>query len=156
MIKIGSEAPQFSAEATPGSRKVSLDDFRGRYLVLYFYTHSAAPPCKREAEQFRDASSELKELGAEVVGVSANDLASQCKLADAVKTTFPLIADADGQIARAYDVLWPLIRYAHRVTFLIDPEGKIHSIFSDELRTGKHVDFALSALRRLKAQRTAK
>lgn len=140
------KAPAFSAPANTG-KTVQLEDYRGRHLVLYFYPASFTYGCTRETVRFRDATAELAALGADIVGVSPDALDVQCKFASHYVTTFPMLADTDRTIARAYEALYPLISHVKRVTFVIDPESYIVARFHHELMFEKHVDDALEFMR---------
>jgi peroxiredoxin Q/BCP len=140
------QAPDFSAQASTGGA-VSLSDFRGRYLVLYFYPASFTFGCTRETVRFRDARAELAALGADIVGVSPDPLETQCKFADHYQTMFPIISDADRTIAKAYRTLFPLVDWVQRTTFVIDPDGIIVARFHHELMFEKHVDDAIAFLK---------
>jgi peroxiredoxin len=143
------KAPLFSAQASTG-KAVQLVDYRGKYLVLYFYPKSFTPGCTQETILFRDHQAELSDFGAEILGVSRDTEAVQCKFADNYEVRFPIIADPDGAICRSYAVdrrLWPV---AKRVTFLIDPEGFVIGRFKHEFRIGMHLDDVLKALRQLR------
>ena len=136
----------FEADASPVGR-ISLADYRGKYLVLYFYPASFTLVCTKETIGFRDAAAELRVLGAEVVGISPDPLDKQCKFADHYQTKFPIIADPEGRIARDYGVKRSLLPSVKRVTFIIDPEGLIAARFHHELLWYKHIDDALDFLR---------
>jgi len=140
------KAPLFAADASPGGR-VSLEDYRGKYLVLYFFPGAFTLLCTRETIGFRDAAAELRELGAEVLGVGPDPLDTQCKFAAHYQTSFPIASDPDNLIARDYDVVFPLLPRIKRVTFVIDPDGYIAARFHHELLWHKHVDDALGFLR---------
>jgi peroxiredoxin Q/BCP len=141
-------APAFSAVASNG-KTISLADYRGRYLVLYFYPKSFTPGCTHETILFRDHYGELQALGAEVLGVSRDTQVVQCAFTDRYEVRFPILSDESGDICRAYAVdrrLWPV---AKRVTFLIDPEGVVVARFTHELRIGAHLSDVVGALRKL-------
>jgi peroxiredoxin Q/BCP len=139
-------APAFSAPSSTGGT-VSLADYRGRYLVLYFYPASFTFGCTRETVRFRDARAELAALGADIVGVSPDPLETQCRFASHYQTMFPIISDADRTISKAYRTLFPLVEWVLRTTFVIDPEGFIVARFHHELMFEKHVDDALAFLK---------
>jgi peroxiredoxin Q/BCP len=139
-------APDFSGPSSTG-RTVRLADYRGRYLVLYFYPASFTFGCTRETVRFRDARAELAELGAEIVGVSPDPLETQCRFASHYQTGFPIISDTDRTIAKAYRTLFPLAEWVLRTTFVIDPEGFIVARFHHELLFEKHVDDAIAYLK---------
>ena len=143
------KAPAFTAPATSGGQ-IKLEDFRGKYLVLYFYPKSFTPGCTHETILFRDHHSALQALGAEVLGVSRDTHVRQCEFAERYEVQFPIIADPEGTICRAYAVdrrVWPI---AKRVTFLIDPDGFVIGRFSHELRIAAHLNDVLEALSKLR------
>jgi thioredoxin-dependent peroxiredoxin len=145
------KAPSFSAKATTG-KQVSLDDYRGKYLILYFYPKAFTPGCTHETILFRDHHGKLQTLGAEVLGVSRDSHVKQCDFASRYEVQFPIIGDADGSICRAYAVdrrIWPI---AKRVTFLIDPEGFVVGRFHHELRIAAHLTDVLEALNKIRSQ----
>ena len=144
--KSARKAPEFVADASPGNR-VSLSDYRGKHLVVYFYPASFTLFCTRETIRFRDAASELRALGAEVIGVSPDPLETQCKFAEHYQTSFPIVSDPDSKIARDYGVVFPVLPRIKRVTFIIDPGGYIAARFHHEVLWHKHIDDALDFLR---------
>jgi peroxiredoxin Q/BCP len=145
----GQPAPDFDATTSDG-RRVRLADYRGRFLVLYFYPKAFTPGCTAEAKRFRDNHEELRQLGAEVLGVSLDDQAVQCRFAERHELRFPLIADEGGSISRRYGVKWPLLPLARRVTFVIDPEGRIAARFAHEFQVSRHLDDVHRFLREAK------
>ena len=89
-------------------------------------------------------NTELRQLGACIVGVSTDDAPTQCRFADFMRAPFPLIADPKGEITRAYDVRWPLLNVAKRVTFVIGPSQIILGTFHRELQITRHHDEVLT------------
>jgi len=129
-LKEGDVAPEFSA-ATSGGGKVSLADFKGRNVVLYFYPKDDTPGCTKEACAFRDRFAEFRKKGAVVLGVSIDPVKSHNKFVEKFKLPFTLLADEDKKIVAAYGV-WGEKSFmgrkylgTHRVTFLIGPDGCI-------------------------------
>ncbi len=104
-----------------------LADYRGRWLVLYFYPNADTPGCTTEACEFRDNIFAYEDLGAAVVGVSLDDVASQADFAEKYSLPFPLLSDARQEVAGQYGVLPEMFGspIASRQTFLIDPDGRI-------------------------------
>jgi peroxiredoxin Q/BCP len=145
-VEIGQLAPDFRATNTR-SEPVSLAGFRGRYLVLYFFPKAFTPGCTREARRFRDNYPEIRSLGGEVLGVSIDEPDVQCEFAEREKTSFPLVADHDGSISRAYGVKRRLLPLDRRVTFVIDPEGIVRARFEHEFQVNRHLDDVLRFLR---------
>ena len=129
----GEPAPAFEGVTTDG-RRVALGDFRGRTLVLYFYPRDDTPGCTRQACSLRDHMALLAAKGASVLGVSTQGIDSHRAFSARHALNFPLLVDADGAVGRAYGVLGgrnllarmrTAMGLAERVTFLIDPEGRI-------------------------------
>lgn len=137
-LKAGDPAPNFSGLATDGSR-LGLGDFRGRKLILYFYPMDDTPGCTKQACSLRDKDAEILARGAAVVGVSAQGIESHRQFAEKYGLKFPLIADPDQEIAKAYGVAGSgvsglvrgLIKADERVTFIIDEQGIIAQIIAD-------------------------
>lgn len=131
-LVIDSDAPNFTLNDAKG-KKHSLTDYRGKYLVLYFYPKNDTPGCTKEACHFRDDMTQLEKLGAKVVGVSIDSSESNGKFAGKYNLPFTLLADSDGKVAASYDALTNLlvIKIAKRHTFLIDPDGKIKKIYTN-------------------------
>jgi len=125
-LGIGEPAPDFALPDQEGKTR-SLAEFRGKWLVLYFYPRDDTPGCTRQACAFRDDWSRLAALGAQVVGVSVDDIESHLDFAKEHRLPFPLLADAGGAVAARYGSLRDLglIKFARRNTFLIDPQGRI-------------------------------
>jgi len=136
--KAGDPAPDFSGVTTDGST-VRLKDFRGKKLVLYFYPMDDTPGCTAQACSLRDHNAEIAERGAAILGVSAQDQASHEKFTRKHKLNFPLLADTDRSVAKAYGVLGSglfgvarsLAGVAERVTFIIDEKGRIAKVIDD-------------------------
>lgn len=127
---IGQPAPDFLLQDQNGTNR-GLADFRGRWLVLYFYPKDDTPGCTTEACQFRDDYAGVKQLGAEILGVSIDSRDSHAEFSREYKLPFSLLADVEGRVAKQYGALrgfWPL-RFARRHTFLIDPHGKVAKIY---------------------------
>jgi peroxiredoxin Q/BCP len=127
----GTSAPDFALVDQQG-RMHRLSDYRGRWLVLYFYPKDGTPGCTREACAFRDGLARLQATGAAVVGISVDTQASHARFAEKHRLNFPLLADSGGAVARRYGTLmdWKLYRMARRNTFLIDPQGKIRRAYT--------------------------
>lgn len=122
-LKKQSLAPDFALPDQDGNTRKLLD-YKGKWLVLYFYPRDNTFGCTKEACSFRDELSDLKALNAEVVGVSVDNIESHKAFAEAHKLSFPLLADTKKTMSRDYGVLTPM-GFANRVTFFIDPNGEI-------------------------------
>lgn len=129
-LQTGQLAPAFSL-IDQNSKPQQLADYRGRWVVLYFYPKDDTPGCTKEACNFRDDIAKLRALGAQVLGVSLDDAASHAEFAEKHGLPFPLLADTEGEVSKAYgsySSLGPL-RFARRHTFIIDPAGRIARIY---------------------------
>jgi peroxiredoxin Q/BCP len=123
---VGEAAPNFRLQ-DQNSEWHELGDFAGKWVVLYFYPKADTPGCTTEACEFRDNIFAYEDLGAAVVGVSLDDVASQADFAEKYSLPFPLLSDAQQEVATLYGVLTSFgnMQVANRETFLISPDGKI-------------------------------
>jgi len=130
--KDGQAAPDFKLQDQKGEWH-SLADAKGKWLVLYFYPKDFTPGCTKEVCTFRDDVIALRKAGAEVLGVSLDDVKSHAEFAEKYHVPFPLLSDAKQETAKAYGVLTSKMgmTYAKRETFLIDPQGKIAKHYRD-------------------------
>jgi len=135
-LKIGDPAPQFTATATDNST-VKLSDYFGQKLVLYFYPMDDTPGCTKQACSLRDHYQEIQDKDAAILGVSTQDVASHQRFTEKYNISFPLIADTDGAVSRAYGAIGSgglmgttasLFGVASRITYLIDESGHIAHI----------------------------
>ena len=128
--RVGDEAPGFALPDQDG-RTRNLAEFRGKWLALYFYPKDDTPGCTRQACAFRDDRQQLAALGAEVVGVSVDDVESHLDFAKEYSLPFPLLADAGGAVAARYGSIrnFGLFKLARRNTFLIDPQGRVAKVY---------------------------
>jgi len=120
----GIAAPEFQLRDQHAQLR-RLSDFKGRWLVLYFYPKDDTPGCTIEARNFARDYAQFQKLNADVVGVSLDDVASHKAFATTSKLSFTLLADVDKQASKAYDVLGLAGLYSKRQTFVIDPAGVI-------------------------------
>jgi len=126
----GDDAPFFELPDQAGQTR-SIAEFRGKWLVLYFYPRDDTPGCTRQACQFRDGENQFAALGAVVCGVSVDDSDSHAEFARSHDLPFTLLADRGGTTAARYGSLWNLglMKFAKRNTFLVDPRGKIARVY---------------------------
>ena len=143
----GAPAPEFSLPDHLGKAR-TLAEFRGKWVVLYFYPKDDTPGCTEEACNFRDDISALSQMGAQVIGVSLDDSASHAQFAKKYSLPFPLLADPSGAVTRSYGALPEGSRYAKRYTFLIDPAGKVAKIYTS-VETSRHSVEVIEDLKRL-------
>ena len=149
----GAQAPDFSAPAT-GDKTLSLSDFAGRTLVLYFYPRDNTPGCTQEGEAFRDHHDEFRAAGAQIVGVSRDSIRKHDNFRAKYDFPFHLISDADEKLCSAFDVLKEKNMYGRthigieRSTFVIDGKGVIRHAWRG-VKVSEHVDEVLAAVRAL-------
>jgi peroxiredoxin Q/BCP len=148
----GKPAPEFKLTDQHGHLH-ALQDYRGKYLVLYFYPKDDTPGCTQEACAFRDDLHLLTEMGAQVIGISVDDSDSHAKFAEKYHLSFPLLADKNGAVADSYGALLNLgiMKLARRFTFLIDPQGKICREYLS-VETSKHSKEIIADLKKLIAE----
>ena len=152
-IEPGQKAPSFTLSDDQG-KKVKLADFQGKPVVLYFYPKDDTPGCTKEACAFRDRQAELSTLGAVVLGVSPDDVASHQKFRDKFQLNFPLLADESHLLAEKYGAWREKNMYGkksmgvQRSTFLIDGEGKIAKVWK-RVQVDGHDAEVLTALKEL-------
>ncbi|RKH59973.1 thioredoxin-dependent thiol peroxidase [Corallococcus aberystwythensis] len=150
MPQAGDKAPGFSLPDQSGAT-VSLSQFKGRHVVLYFYPKDATPGCTTEACDFRDEHSALVKAGAVVLGVSPDSVASHQKFATKQGLPFSLLADPDHALADAYGVWGEKSLYGRkfmgliRATFLIGPDARVVRVWP-KVKVAGHVAEVLSAL----------
>jgi peroxiredoxin Q/BCP len=149
-LKVGDKAPAFTV-ATNGGGSVSLADYMGKHVVLYFYPKDDTPGCTKEACAFRDGFAAFKKKGAVVLGVSPDPVKSHDKFVEKFKLPFTLLADTEKKIVEAYGV-WGEKTFmgrkymgTFRVTFLIGPDGVIKQIWPT-VKPEEHADEVLAAL----------
>ena len=133
----------------------SLKDYKGKFVLLYFYPKDDTPGCTKEACSMRDNLSKFKKLDAQVLGVSIDTVKSHAKFAKKFDLTFPILADEKKELVEAYDV-WGKKKFmgreymgTFRVSFLIDPKGKIAKIY-DPVKPELHADEVMKDLKELR------
>lgn len=150
----GQPAPEFTAQTDTGET-VSLKDFAGKHVVLYFYPKDDTPGCTMEACNFRDNIGILQEEGAVVLGISLDSVESHEKFRDKYELPFTLLADPEHRVADAYGVYGKQKFMQHeylgvdRATFVIGPDGKLEKVWP-KVKPDGHADEVLAALREQK------
>ena len=143
-LEAGDKAPAFSLPDADGNT-VSLADYRGRKVIVYFYPAASTPGCTKEACDFRDNLGELNEAGLDVVGISPDKPQKLAKFRDNEKLTFPLLSDPDRKVLTEWGAFGEKTMYGKTVTgvirstFLVDEEGKIEKAMYNVRATG-HVE----------------
>jgi thioredoxin-dependent peroxiredoxin len=147
----GSAAPDFTLASQEGA-SVSLQDYRGSWVVLYFYPKDQTPGCTREAHNFQVDQPKYAERHAVVLGVSVDSVDSHKKFCAKEGLNFKLLADRNGKVSNAYGSLTNLgvVKFAARHTFLIDPSGKVAKAYTtvDPVRHSEEVLAALDQLQK--------
>ncbi len=149
-LTVGKPAPSFTLPSSDGGT-FALDDLRGTSVVVYFYPRDNTPGCTIEAQEFRDAVPALTKLGARVVGISKDSIASHCKVRDKFSLSFPLLSDPDGKVLEAYGAWGEKMMYGKpmtgiiRSTVLVDAGGKVAKVWPKVSVKG-HVAAVLEAV----------
>lgn len=137
---INSEAKNWTAAIAPDfklqdqhSQWQQLKDFKGKWVVVYFYPKDDTPGCTVEAQNFRDTQKDFVKLGVSVLGISIDSIESHKLFSEAHELTFPILSDESKKVSKQYDVLGGFgpISYAKRQTFVIDPDGIIVKHYQD-------------------------
>ncbi len=158
-LTVGQLAPAFELPSSDGDT-MSLASLRGSLVVVYFYPRDNTPGCTIEAEAFRDAGPAFAALGARVVGVSKDSIASHCKFRDKFGLNFPLLSDADGKVLDAYGAWGQKVLYGKpmlgiiRSTVLIGEDGRVLAHWPKVSVKG-HADEVLAAVRTARGQGTS-
>jgi len=154
MPAVGTAAPDFSLSDQEGNIH-SLAQYRGRYVLLYFYPKDDTPGCTKEACAIRDADPDFSKLDAVVLGVSADSVKSHKKFAEKYGLVFPLLADEDKTVVNAYGV-WGRKKFIgreydgiFRASFLINPEGNIAKVY-ETVKPEHHVAEVLADIKALR------
>ena len=151
-VTTGDPAPEFELSDQNGQLH-SLEDYRDQWVVLYFYPKDETPGCTTEACEFRDNIFAYRDLNAQILGVSLDDVESHKAFAENHGLPFPLLADVDGDAATAYGVKTRMVgmTVAKRQTFIIGPDGTIAKHY-EKVKPAEHSDQVLAALRELTAE----
>jgi peroxiredoxin Q/BCP len=151
-VRVGDVAPDFTLPDQSGT-SVRLRDLLGRKtVVLYFYPKDGTPGCTIEARAFRDSYDAFSAAGAEVIGVSADSVASHRRFASHHQLPFLLLSDRDGAVRKLYGVEHTLGILPGRVTYVIDRTGVVRHVYASQLRVTRHSREALDALRATSTQ----
>ena len=150
-LKVGDLAPDFTS-LNEKEETVSLSDYRGKGVVLFFYPKDDSPGCTKEACNLRDNYKQLQKLGYEVLGVSPDKTTKHKKFIDKYEFQYSLIADTEKEIINSYGLWGPkkfmgrVVTGVHRTTFVIDPKGVISHII-EKVKTKDHAEQIFSLLK---------
>ncbi len=142
MLTVGSIAPDFTLASQDGTR-ITLSQFRGKTVVLYFYPKANSLGCTIETREFQRTLPEFASRNVMVLGISVDPVDDQHRFSEKCSLGFPLLADEGKEVARMYGVLG-FLGMARRVTFILDPEGKVESIIESP-RPKEHIRRALES-----------
>jgi thioredoxin-dependent peroxiredoxin len=120
-------APEFTLPSNSGDGTISLSDYRGKWIVLYFYPKDFTSGCTLEAKRFQQDLAKYQAKNAQIIGVSADDVNSHAEFCDSEGLKFPLLADIDGKVSKMYGSWMGYVSLRH--TYLIDPEGNLRKVF---------------------------
>src|SRR4029077_18153592 len=146
---VGTPAPDFTLNSQEG-KPVSLHEFKGKWVVLYFYPKDMTTGCTIEAHNFQRDQAQYEAKNAAIVGVSVQDSDSHQKFCTKEGLTFKLLADTSSEVSTQYDSVIPVAKLSSRHTFLIDPQGKVQKVWLD-VKPDKHSEEVLAALTELHA-----
>ncbi len=149
MIKVGNKAPDFTLPSQTGEDVTLSHFFRKNNVVLYFYPKDESPGCTREACAFRDSYELFTDLGATVIGISADSIKSHKQFAERYNLPFILLSDPDNAVRKLYGVSASLGIIPGRVTFIIDKKGIVRHTFSSQFQPERHVEEARNVLKKL-------
>ena len=153
MVSVGKRVANFSLPAT-GDKTLSLEQFRGRFLVVYFYPKDHTPGCTREGQEFRDMYGDFQACGTEILGVSRDSVKTHENFCAKHSFPFDLLSDADEKLCKQFDVIHEKNMYGRKVmgivrsTFLIDGKGVLRREWR-KVRVKGHVDEVLEAAKSL-------
>ena len=149
MIQVGAQVPDFTVSDHNGN-SISLSDYKGQKVAVFFYPKASTPGCTAEACDLRDHHSALKAAGYVILGVSADTVAAQEKFATKYELPFPLLADVDKTVINVFGVWGPKkfmgkeYEGIHRTTFLLDEQGVVAHVI-DKVKTKEHAAQILEA-----------
>ena len=153
VLDINAPAPRFELQDQNGDTH-TLNDYQGKWLVLYFYPKDDTPGCTTEACAFRDEYKVITELNTQVIGVSVDDQESHVKFAEKYSLPFPLLVDDKGKVAKEYGALAALgpIKFAKRHTIIISPEGKVKKVYRS-VNASRHSHEVIADLKALRLEK---
>lgn len=154
-LSVGAPAPDFTAQAALGGKEFTFslaDALKKGPVVLYFYPKSFTKGCTIEAHDFAEATDKFAALGATVIGVSHDDVATQQKFStEECRNKFAVAADPDGKVIASYDAKMPVVPYANRISYVITPDHKVAFAYS-AMDPDKHVTLTMDAVKAWKAK----
>ena len=147
LLPVGAQAPGFQGQTAEDSA-LTLSDFQGRWLVLYFYPKAHTSGCTREGQAFNALLDQFEALNAAVVGVSTDKTGTLAKFRDKHDFGFVLLSDADKEISTSFGTLKEHGKSANRITYLVDPKGAVREVWP-RVKVDGHAEKVLARLREL-------
>jgi thioredoxin-dependent peroxiredoxin len=145
---INQPAPAFSLPTNTGDGTISLSDYRGKWVVVYFYPKDFTPGCTLEAQRFQQDLPKYLERNTQILGISTDDVDSHAEFCDSEGLRFPLLADVDGAVSKAYGSWMGYVSLRH--TYIVDPEGMMREVFLG-VRPAVHSKEVLARLEELQS-----
>jgi serine/threonine-protein kinase len=153
VLRPGDLAPEIDAITSDGGRFRLSEQRHKLCTIVYFFPKAFTPACTIETRRFRDNYPEMLLAGASIVGISTDSHDTQCLFARSMRTPFAMIGDDDKTISKAYDVLWPIVGRAMRVTFIVSPLRTIEAVLHHEINISQHRDDVLRTMDRMRRRR---
>jgi peroxiredoxin Q/BCP len=147
-VETGKPAPDFTLKDQNG-HEYSLSDFKGQWVLIYFYPKDDTPGCTTEACTFRDRYADIQTSELNVIGISTDDVKSHKSFSAKYNLPFTLLADTSGEVSKIYGTKFPIINTAKRQSFLIDPKGIVRKIY-EKVTPADHPEEILEDLKKLK------
>ncbi|MDQ3394960.1 MAG: peroxiredoxin [Bacteroidota bacterium] len=138
-LKINQQAPDFTLPSTTGKQFTLSQDAKGLPCILYFYPKDFTPGCTREACEFRDSFEVFKDSDIAIYGISRDDIPTHLKFKEKHNLPFQLLADEEGKVSGLYDANIPLLNYTKRVTYLLDKNHKIATVYTNMFAATNHI-----------------
>ncbi|CAK0786007.1 hypothetical protein CVIRNUC_009220 [Coccomyxa viridis] len=154
-VKVGddiTQSPIYTRKLqTHDGKSISLQDLKGKVVVLFFYPKASTPGCTKEACRFRDEFATFQDTGAQVMGISSDAPEANAAFAKAQRLPFPLLSDTGSEVRKALGVKGDLFGLVPgRQTFIFDKEGKVAMVFRSQLNAEKHISEAQEVIKTLK------
>ncbi len=148
-LKINQPAPDFSLPSTNGEVFCLSQNQKNKPCILYFYPKDFTPGCTKEACQFRDSFEYFRGLEIDVYGISKDNIDSHIKFKEKYRLSFDLLADTDGKVTKLYKATIPLVNISNRISYLLNKEHKISSVYRGFFAAGNHPKSMVDAVKSL-------
>ncbi len=148
-LKINQPAPDFSLPSTNGEVFCLSQNQKNKPCILYFYPKDFTPGCTKEACQFNDSMGYFKDLDIDVYGISTDNIDLHIKFKEKYRLSFDLLADTDGKVTKLYKATIPLVNISNRISYLLNKEHKISSVYGNFFGAGNHLKSMVDAVKSL-------